>query len=343
MNELVVPAISFSDMERLAVSVARSGLFGVKNPDQALALMAISQAEGRHPALIIRDYDIIQNRPAKKAEAMQRDFQAAGGRIEWHELTDTKAAATFSHPQGGSVKIDWDLARAQKAGFASKDNWKKFPRAMLRARVVSEGVRTVYPAATSGMYVPEEVRDFAPIDVTPQRQTIDYDRETGEVHEGVPSDLEHQGDAQATQGTETLRQWWMALSSQQRGELGARGRSSGPHMEKWKAIAEQVDQQQVPAEEPQEPLAEGSRPDIIVPQADPFDLVSTDDEARENIVKQAMVCTTLDEIAQLKDNWEPRLKRMSEQAWNATMAGIGARETELWRASRTTIVRTTIV
>ena len=37
---------------------------------------------------------------------------------------------------------------------------KKFPRQMLRSRVVSEGIRTVCPMATSGMYVPEEVSDI---------------------------------------------------------------------------------------------------------------------------------------------------------------------------------------
>lgn len=36
----------------------------------------------------------------------------------------------------------------------------KFPRAMLSARVVSEGCRAVYPAVVCGLYTPEEVQDF---------------------------------------------------------------------------------------------------------------------------------------------------------------------------------------
>lgn len=156
-------AVGFSirDMERMAVAFAQSGLFGVKTPDQALALCLIAHAEGRHPALAARDYDIIQGRPTKKAEAMLRDFISAGGKVEWHALTDTEADATFSHPQGGTIRIDWDMKRAQAAGLGGKDMWKKFPRQMLRSRVVSEGIRTVLPSATSGMYVPEEVHDFA--------------------------------------------------------------------------------------------------------------------------------------------------------------------------------------
>jgi hypothetical protein len=161
----------FGEMERLAESIAKSGLFGMKTKEQALTLMAIAQAEGRHPALAARDYDIIQGRPSKKAEAMMRDFLDAGGKIEWHKLDDTTADATFSHQLGGSVRITWDVTRARNAGLGGKDMWKKYPRQMLRSRTVSEGVRTVYPAATSGMYVPEEAADIEtrqPIDVTPK-------------------------------------------------------------------------------------------------------------------------------------------------------------------------------
>jgi hypothetical protein len=154
--------MGFGEMERLAVSIAKSNMFGMKTPEQALVLMAIAQAEGRHPALAARDYDVIQGRPSKKAEAMLRDFLEAGGKVEWHALTDTVADATFTHPQTGSVRIDWDMDRARMAGMGGKDNWKKFPRQMLRSRVVSEGVRTLWPLATSGMYVPEEVADMAP-------------------------------------------------------------------------------------------------------------------------------------------------------------------------------------
>lgn len=152
--------ISFNDIQRMGKAMAASGLFGFKTEAQAIALLLVSQAEGRHPAMAARDYDIIQGRPAKKAEAMLRDLLASGGSVVWNELSDLKADATFSHPQGGTVRITWDMARVEKAGISNKDMYKKYPRQMLRSRCVSEGVRTVYPAATSGMYVPDEVRDF---------------------------------------------------------------------------------------------------------------------------------------------------------------------------------------
>ena len=155
-NELV----PMSDIEKMGNAIAKSGLFGMKTPEQAIALMLIAQAEGMHPAIAARDYHVIQGRPALKADAMLARFQAAGGKVEWKVYTDAEVTGVFSHPSGGSVSLTWTLEQAKKIGLAGKDNWKNYPRAMLRARVVSEGIRTVYPGCVVGVYTPEEVQDF---------------------------------------------------------------------------------------------------------------------------------------------------------------------------------------
>jgi hypothetical protein len=177
MNAIVpIQPMPFGEIERMADAFAKSNLFGFKTKEQALVLMMLSQAEGRHPALAARDYDVYQNKPAKKAEAMLRDFQASGGVVKWHTLTDEKADATFSHPQAPEpLRIDWDMVRAKKAGLAGKDLWQKYPRSMLRSRVVSEGVRAVWPGATSGMYVPEEMADMATHEPPHNGPTLDHE------------------------------------------------------------------------------------------------------------------------------------------------------------------------
>lgn len=170
MNDIVIHSQHFgvSDMERMAIALAKSKLFGAQTPEQALALCLVAQAEGRHPASAAADYHIINGRPSKKADAMLRDFIAGGGKVAWHSLTDELADATFSHPAGGEVRISWDAARVKQAGIANAMH-TKYPRQMLRARTVSEGVRTVFPAATSGMYVPDEVEQMEPVrNVTPR-------------------------------------------------------------------------------------------------------------------------------------------------------------------------------
>lgn len=147
-------------MQEMAKIGVESNFFGIKKPTEALALMLIAQSEGKHPATVFSQYHVIQGRPALKSDAMLARFQQAGGRVEWHTHTNEKVSATFIHPQGGSLTVDWDMPRAKEAGLTGKDNYKKFPRQMLRARVISEGVRAVYPGVLQGMYTPEEVQEF---------------------------------------------------------------------------------------------------------------------------------------------------------------------------------------
>jgi len=146
----------------MAEAVANSKLFGVSTPDQAIALFLVAQSEGRHPASAAKEYHVIKGRPALRADAMLARFQQAGGSVRWVSRTDERVVAVFSHPQGGDLEVAWSLDDARRAGLAGGDSWRKYPRQMLSARVVSEGVRAVFPAVTSGMYTPEEVSDFAP-------------------------------------------------------------------------------------------------------------------------------------------------------------------------------------
>jgi len=154
--------VPFNDMQQMAEVAASSKMFGFKNTGEALAIMLLCQGENMHPAVAMRDYHVIQGRPALKADAMLARFQQAGGTVQWKEYTDEKVTGTFSHPQGGTLELSWTLAQAKAIGIANKDNWKNYPRAMLRARVISEGIRSVFPGCVVGVYTPEEVADFTP-------------------------------------------------------------------------------------------------------------------------------------------------------------------------------------
>lgn len=171
MSTELVP-ISFTELNSLANAVAASKLFGIKTPQEALSLMAIAQAEGLHPAIAARDYHIIQGRPTLKADAMLARFQASGGRVEWHSYTDECCEATLSHPQGGAVRVMWDMARVKKAQISNAAMYTKYPRNMLRARVISEGIRTIYPGVAVGVYTPEEAQDFDPVRETAKPQQV---------------------------------------------------------------------------------------------------------------------------------------------------------------------------
>lgn len=154
---------SMGDLERGAKAVAASGLFGMKTVDQALVLMLLCQSEGKDPIQAVRQYHIINGRPSMRADAMQAEFQARGGAVEFHERTEEACDASFVWGQT-RARIRWTMADAKKAGLTAKPGpWQQFPRAMLHARCVSEGVRAVMPGVVAGIYTPEEVAAFEPL------------------------------------------------------------------------------------------------------------------------------------------------------------------------------------
>jgi hypothetical protein len=157
MTTALVPV---ADIEKMAGAIAKSKMFGMKTTEEAFALMLIAQAEGMHPAIAARDYHVIQGRPTLKADAMLARFQNAGGKVQWDVYTDAEVTGTFSHPSGGSLKLTWTFAQAKAIGLTGKDNWKNYPRAMLRARCISEGIRTVYPGCVVGTYTAEELEEI---------------------------------------------------------------------------------------------------------------------------------------------------------------------------------------
>lgn len=221
MSTNIVPV---ADIERMARAVAQSNLFGVKTPEQAMALMLVAQAEGMHPAIAARDFHVIDGRPALKADAMLARFQQAGGKVRWTAYTNERVAGVFSHPAGGEVEIDWTITQARQAGIAGKKVWTQYPRQMLRARVISEGVRTVFPGVAVGVYTVEEVQDdglgagpgsppAAPRDVVLPSQHVSSPE--------APDSLLGAAVSAAESGIETYQQFWSGLSKSDRTLIGA--------------------------------------------------------------------------------------------------------------------------
>ena len=179
MSTALIPV---DQVERMALAVAKSRLFGIQTQEQAFALMMIAQAEGMHPAIAARDYHIIQGRPSLKADAMLARFQQAGGKVEWNEYTDERVVGTFTHPKGGSVSVEWTIEMGRKANLTKNPTWNQYPRQMLRSRCISEGIRTVFPGVVVGAYSEEEAEDKEYEDKAPPNVV----RDMGNVEEVEP-------------------------------------------------------------------------------------------------------------------------------------------------------------
>lgn len=167
--------VPFEQVKSMAAAVASSKLFkAFDTPEKAFVLMMVAQSEGCHPMQAVQRYDVIDGKPSKKSDAMLADFQARGGKVDWPKLNDKEVEGTF-HAPGlvNPVTISWTIEMAKNAGLLNKNNWKGYPRAMMRARVISEGIRTAMPGVVAGLYTPEEVQDF---DAVPGRQAQKEDR-----------------------------------------------------------------------------------------------------------------------------------------------------------------------
>lgn len=166
-------------LREMSEQVSKSGLFKMSAP-QVLTLMMLAESEGLHPIKALTRYHIIEGKPSMRADTMQAEFQAAGGRVKWLKSDAEECIAEFSHPTYGkepfSIRLTFKEFYDSGVATCWKDskreisaNWKKFPAAMLRARAVTAGVRAVLPSVIMGVYSEEETADA--IDVTPVEQT----------------------------------------------------------------------------------------------------------------------------------------------------------------------------
>jgi hypothetical protein len=165
--------VPVKDYELMARNVAATGWFGFKKSEEAMVIMLIAHSEGIHPMKAVQQYHVIEGKPSLKSDAMLARFQQSGGKIEWKSCNDTEAVAVFSHPAGGTLEVNWNLKRAAQAGLANKSNWKCYPQQMLKARCISEGVRSVFPACINSMYTPEETMDFSESEMIDTSNTIE--------------------------------------------------------------------------------------------------------------------------------------------------------------------------
>lgn len=152
---------SVQDVSEMARAVAQSRMFGMDQA-QAMTLMLLAQAKGIHPIQAVERYHVIQGRPAMKADAMLADFQAAGGTVEWTERSEKAWEGTFTHPTHApnGLPVRFTLDDAKRAGLLNNPTWTKYPGNMLRARVISNAIRTIMPGIVAGIYTPEEASDM---------------------------------------------------------------------------------------------------------------------------------------------------------------------------------------
>lgn len=171
MNELTIydkiqdPMLA---IEKFGEMIEKSNMFGCQKGQGAMvALMCI--VEKTTPLKIFQKYHIVQNRFTMRSDRMLAELIDAGGKYKWINTGDDgKKATLFIELNGVSGETTFTIEDAKKAKLIKEDGgWTKYPSAMLRARVVSAGMRMYAPTIVAGIYTPEEIQDIE-IEDTPK-------------------------------------------------------------------------------------------------------------------------------------------------------------------------------
>lgn len=165
-----LPIHSMEELFQLGSLYAASGVFGDINPAVGTVIAQHVYQMGTTPVEFAANYDVLGSKISPKAKYLLARLIAVGGSYDIHDYDDNKVSITFSYGKV-SRTITTTIDDAERAGLTRdskgrvKSMWQRFPRRMLFARVVSEGVGIVAPNVNAGLYTPEEVSDFDGRDV----------------------------------------------------------------------------------------------------------------------------------------------------------------------------------
>jgi hypothetical protein len=175
-------------MSGLAEIFVQSGFFAkdVKSQSQAIVKILYGRELGLSPIKAMLGIYMVEGRP-EVAAAILGGIIKKSGRYDYREkeLTTTACAIEFyrTNPAAdtnesiGIARFTWE--DAQRAGLASKFNWKQYPEDMLWARALARGIRRYCPDAIGvPVYVQGEISDSIASNGIPARA---IDKTTGEV------------------------------------------------------------------------------------------------------------------------------------------------------------------
>lgn len=153
---------TMSEAWKLAQTFHASGLLprGIASPEAAFTIIATGAELGLSPMASLRSIHIIEGKPALSAALIAGIVQRRPDLCEGFALVESSdTIATYETTRRGQapVRMSFTIEQAQRARLTDKDNWKKYPHAMLRARASAELARAVYPDVVGGLYDPDEI------------------------------------------------------------------------------------------------------------------------------------------------------------------------------------------
>ena len=193
-------AMPFNEIMTMAQTFADSGMFtDAKAMGQAFVKIQAGQEIGIPPFAAMSGIHIIQGKPAIGAGLMSATVKGSG-KYDYKVIQLDDKACSLDFYQGAE-KLGNSTFTIEEAKKAQTKNIDKFPKNMLFARAISNGVKWYTPDVFAGpVYVPEEMET---IDITHTEETpvvIDYEenlREQGSMEDLLDYFTKMPKDAQA--------------------------------------------------------------------------------------------------------------------------------------------------
>jgi hypothetical protein len=192
-NELVERSMieSFDDVSRMANAMARSRYFSEGNVDagqetaQAIVKILAGQEMGIGPFAAMSGIHVIHGKPSLGANIMAAAVKAHPKYDYRVKTMQNELVEIIFYEDGEELGIS-AFSKAD-ATAASTQNMGKFPRNMLFARAISNGIRWYCPDVFYGnsVYATGEIEEIAP---APAQKVVNF--ETGEVLDGEILDVE---------------------------------------------------------------------------------------------------------------------------------------------------------
>lgn len=167
-KDLIMDQVTWQIIREQGTVLVKSGLLpnSVKTPEAAIAIIMKGYELGMQPMQAFAHINIIQGKPTLSAEGMLAQIWKTipNAIIDFVRVEDDYCEIHAARPGRTLRKFVFQKSDAVKAGLINKENWQKYPRAMYKARCISEMARTIFPDAIMGCsYTPEELSPDAVI------------------------------------------------------------------------------------------------------------------------------------------------------------------------------------
>lgn len=157
-------AMSIAEKQQYAELLAQASLLPKqyqRNPANVLLAMELGQSLSIPPIQAINEVHVIEGKPSASANLIGGLVRRAGHvlriRVDRDAMTATAQIIRHDDPDY-TFEVTWSMDDAKRAGSLNKDNWNKYPIAMLKARAITEVAREACPEALMGIaYTPDEL------------------------------------------------------------------------------------------------------------------------------------------------------------------------------------------